>query len=214
MTALEILLRRTEQDVAAWGRRSHRTLLAVALSSILFAASCSRPIRISPHALDKLGRNGERFVLVFGSLSTPKGKLDHPAIRFSHPDQSGNPDALLWAATITTGERFYAALHAPPGAEYLDGFYVEVSSESVGFDRIIYSRLRKGDEPVAIYVGEIAVTPALDRSEQGQKVTVEATNDFQVAQRELRRLYPRFTGAVISRVPAHPSRSAAERVNP
>ena len=197
-----------EQTPAEYARRSHRAILAFALLSTLLAASCSHAIRISPHALDKLGRNGERFVLVFGSLSTPNGKLDHTVIRFSHPDKAGSPDALLWSTTIATGERFYAALHAPDGAEYLDAFYVEVGSEVVGFDRIIFSRLRNGDEPIAIYVGEIAVTPALHRSAQGQKVTVEARNDFQNAQQELRRLYPRFAGPIVSRVPSRPSGSS------
>ncbi len=104
-------------------------------------------------------------------------------------------DAVLWST-----------LRAPAPAEYLDAVYVEAGSEMSGFDRIIYAHLREGEEPLAMYVGEIEVRPAADRRPQGQKVVVETRDDFQNAQQELRRLYPRFDGPVLRMAP---SRSAA-----
>jgi hypothetical protein len=177
-------------------RLSRNLLPGVVLLSILFAStSCVHLNRVSGAALDRLTRTGEQFVLVFGSLSTPGGNLDRPAIRFLHPETSGTPDALLWSTTIPTGQRFYAILHAQ-GAKYLDAFYVEVGSEMSGFDRIIYAQMREGQEPLAVYVGEIEVSPAFERSAQGQKVVVNARDDFGNAERELRRLYPHFDGAI------------------
>jgi len=173
-------------------------LPGAALLSILFTnVSCAHLNRVSGGALERLTRNGDKFVLVFGSLATPGGKLDRPAIRFLHPDTSGTPDALLWSTTISTGQRFYAVLHAPPSAKYLDAFYVEVGSEMLGFDRIIYAHMREGQEPLAMYVGEIEVRPAPDRNAQGQLVVVDTRDDLQNAERELRRLHPRFDGAVL-----------------
>jgi hypothetical protein len=169
----------------------------VALLAILFATiSCAHLNRVSGGDLNRLKKNGEQFVLVFGSLSTPGGKLDNAAIRFIHPDSSGAPDALLWSTTISTGQRFYAVLHAP-NAKYLDEFYVEAGSEMSGFDRIIYAHMREGQEPVAMYVGEIEVRPAANRSAQGQQVVVDARDDFADAGRELKRLYPRFDGPIL-----------------
>lgn len=183
-----------------------KTHPGVAVLLILLAtASCAHSFRVSGGALDRLKRNGDHFVLVFGSLSTPKGQLDRPAIRFLHPDDSGKVDAVLWSTTIATGERFYAVLRAPAPAEYLDAVYVEVGSETSGFDRIIYSRMREGQEPLAMYVGELEVRPAANRSAQGQRVVVEARDDFPNAEQELRRLYPRFDGPVLRMAP---SRSA------
>lgn len=181
----------------AWRCGSRLVLSALAFLSILCATvSCAHLNRVSGGALERLTRNGDQFVLVFGSLSTPGGKLDRPAIRFLHPETSGTPDALLWSTTLSTGQRFYAVLHAP-SAKYLDAFYVEVGSEMSGFDRIIYAHMREGQEPVAMYVGEIEVRPAPDRSAQGQQVLVDSRDDFRNAERELRRLYPRFDGAVL-----------------
>ena len=135
-------------------------LPGVALLSILCATvSCVHLNRVSGGALERLTRNGDHFVLVFGSLSTPGGKLDRPAIRFLHPDTSGTPDALLWSTTISTGQRFYAVLHAPGTAKYLDAFYVEVGSEMSGFDRIISARMREGQEPLAMYAGRSKSDP-------------------------------------------------------
>ena len=159
-------------------------------------------MRVSRGALNKLERGGDRFVLVFGSLSTPKGQLDRPEIRFLHPDASGKVDAELWSTTIATGERFYAVLRAPAPAKSLDSVYVEVGSEMAGFDRIIYAHMREGQEPLAMYIGEVEVKPAANRGAQGQKVVAEARDDFQNAQTELRRLYPHFDGPVLRMTPA------------
>jgi hypothetical protein len=191
------------EKVSFSGRRSRVARLSVAILSSLFATvSCVQHLnRVPRGALEQLAGNGAHFVLVFGSLSTPGGKLDRPAIRFLHPDASGTPDALLWSTTISTGQRFYAVLPAPHTANYLDAFYVEVGSETAGFDRIIYAHMREGQEPLAMYVGEIEVRPAPDRSAQGQKVVVEARDDFRNAERELRRLYPRFGGAIVKMAP-------------
>jgi hypothetical protein len=179
-----------------------RLVADVALLAILIATvSCAHSFRVSRGGLERLRRSAEHFVLVFGSLSIPGGKLDRPTIRFLHPGSSGTPDAPLWSATITKGERFYAVLHAPASAEYLDAFYVEVGSEMSGFDRILYRHMRADQQTMAVYVGEIEVRPASDRSGQGQKVLAEMRDDFQNAQRELRRLYPRFDGPVISTIP-------------
>jgi hypothetical protein len=61
--------------------------------------------------------------------------------------------------------------------------------------------MREGQEPLAIYVGEIEVRPALDRSVQGQQVVVETRDDFRNAERELRRLHPRFGGVILKITP-------------
>jgi len=181
-------------------------VVSIALPVVLFATvSCAHVNRVSGDALARLARNGDQFVLVFGSLSTPAGQLDRPALRFLHPGISGTPDDLLWSTTISTGQRFYAVLHAPPSTKYLDAFNVEVGSETVGFDRIIYAHMREGQEPVAMYVGDIEVRPAHDRSAQGQKVVVESRDDFSNAERELRRLYPRFAGVVLKITPLRSS---------
>ena len=91
-------------------RRIER-LRAVSSILILFATvSCAHLNRVSGVALERLTRNGDQFVLVFGSLSTPGGRLDRPAIRFLHPETSGTQDTLLWSTTIATGQRFYAVL--------------------------------------------------------------------------------------------------------
>lgn len=183
------------------GRAEAPALHGAACASLLIlltTVSCAHSFRVSGGALNRLQRNGDRFVLVFGSLSTPKGQLDRPTIRFLHPDDSGKVDAVLWSTTIATGERFYAVLRPPAPAQYLDGLYVEVGSETAGFDRIMYAHLREGQEPLAMYVGELEVRPAADRRTQGQKVVVRTRDDFQNAQAELRRLY-RFEGTIVKR---------------
>jgi hypothetical protein len=185
-------------------RRIERLRAVLSILILFVTASCAHLNRVPGGALERLTRNGDQFVLVFGSLSTPGGKLDRPAIRFLHPETSGTPgtpDALLWSTTIATGQRFYAVLHAPPNAKYLDAFYVEVGSETAGFDRIIYAHMREGQEPLAMYTGEIEVRPASERSAQGQQVVVDTRDDFRNAERELRRLYPRFGGAILKMTP-------------
>lgn len=167
----------------------------------IIALSCAKPNRVSPGLIAKLTKKREPFVMVFGSLTTPKGALDRPSIHFLHPENGTAKDELLLSLTILSGDRFYAILNPPPEAAYLDGFYTEVGSDTTGFDRIIYVRIREGQAPVAIYVGEISVTPAAERARQGQKVVVEARDDLQNAQQELRKLYPGFEGTVIKGLP-------------
>ena len=167
----------------------------------LSAASCAHPNRITRGALDKVTKSGELFVLVFGSVSTSTAALARPEIRFVHPANGAAPESTLSTLTITSGDRFYAVLHAPPSMPYLDGFYTEVGSVPMGFDRVIYARIREGQAPVAMYVGELAISPAEQRAAQGQKVVVTARDDLQNAEKELRRLYPRFEGAVAKAMP-------------
>jgi hypothetical protein len=179
--------------------------VGAAAGILLSTVACAHTVRVSRGALDRLKRNGDRFVLVFGSLSAAGGNPDRPVIRFYHPEIGGKPDTLLWSTAVAPGRRFYAVLQTPAGADYLDQFFVEAGSEASGFDRIIWSRPRREEEPLAMYVGEIEVRPALNRTAPGQKVVVETRDDFQNAQRELRRLYPDFDGAVVSSARTRPS---------
>ena len=176
---------------------STRASKACAPILLLLLAGCAHPNRISRSALGRLTKKGEHFVLVFGSLSTPRGQLERPTIRFVHPGSSAAQDFPLLALSVSTGNRFYAILHAPSEAPYLDSFYTEVGAETVGFDRILYAHMREGQEPLAMYVGEIEVRPAANRAAQGQKVIVEKRDDFENARQELRRLYPRFDGEIV-----------------
>jgi len=187
------------------------TLRIAAVSSLCFLllASCARPNRVSRGTLQKLTTAGEPFVLVFGSLSTPDGALGNPVIRFVHQAGRSAPEYLLRARAISGGKRFYAVLHTPPELPFIDEFYAEVGSAETGFDKISYVRLNRGEAPLAMYVGEIRMTPARDRAAQGQTITVNIRDDFEDAARELKRLYPRFRGTItktaLLRNPAPPS---------
>lgn len=177
--------------------RSCRPMTALALFLLVFETlSCVHPNRISRGALQQLRRKGEHYVLVFGSLSTPGGKLDHPTIRFLDESNPAVPEAILLSVTVTSGERFYAVLHPPPDKSFLDSFHAEVGAGTLGYDWIMYSKLREGEQPLAMYVGEIEVRAAASRAVQGQKVLVQTRDDFQNAEKELRRLYPQFEGSV------------------
>ena len=172
--------------------------------SLILLTACVHPNRISRGALQRLTRHRESFVLVFGSLSTAKGTLSLPTIRFSRQADRSAPEYLLKSLTITSGDRFYAILQAPREASYtlpyLDEFYIEVGSPSTGFDRINYVRLQQGEVTAAIYVGEIQMSPAARRNVQGQAITVNVRDDLQSATRELKRLYPHFDGTVVKAV--------------
>ncbi len=185
---------------------------------LLALASCAHPNRISRGALRQLANNGEPFVLAFGSLSTTTATLAVPTIRFSHQANRSAPVYLLRSLTINRGDRFYAILQKPAAASYtlpyLDEFYIEVGSASAGFDRIAYVRLHQTEMPVAMYVGEMQVTAALSRTTPGQTVVVNVRDDFKNATLELKRLYPRFPGTIVTALelrnpaaaPAPPSR--------
>jgi hypothetical protein len=158
--------------------------------------SCAHPNRISRSNLQRLTKNRDAFVLVFGSVLTPPGALARPAIRFVHQADRSAPEYLLWSLIISSGDRFYAVLKVPPELPYLDEFYAEVGSADTGFDRIDYVRLHRGDAPLAMYVGEIHMSPAQIRTVQGQKIVVSIDDDFKNAVQELKRLYPHFEGTI------------------
>lgn len=142
-----------------------------------------------------------------------RGTLALPTIRFSRQADRSSPEYLLKSLTITSGDRFYAILQGPKEASYtlpyLDEFYIAVGSANKGFDRINYVRLPQPEAPVAVYVGEIEMSPAASRTTQGQAIIVNVRDNFQNASRELKRLYPRFEGtivrAVVLRNPAVPT---------
>src|SRR6478752_10709196 len=120
---------------------------ALIVGVCLIGTSCARPNRVSRGALQRLAKKHQPFVLVFGSVSTPKAKLARPALRFVHKANRTAPEYLLWSLQISSGDRFYAVLQAPPQLPFLDEFYAEVGSADVGFDKISYVRLQKGDSP-------------------------------------------------------------------
>jgi hypothetical protein len=153
----------------------------------------------------QLQSRGEPFVLVFGSLATPAGRPARPTIRFVYQTDRSHPEYLLAALTLANDRRFHAILRPPKTAEpavaYLDHIYIEVGSargqrqaEETGFDRILYVHLQKSEAPLAMYVGELRIAPAQNRSAQGEKVLVSVTDNFGEAMRELKRLYPQFEG--------------------
>jgi hypothetical protein len=172
-----------------------RTAIPLCLYLIALT-SCAHPNRVSRGTLQRLTKSRDAFVLVFGSVSTPKGILDRPAIRFVHQANRSAPEYLLYSLVISSGDRFYAVLKVPSELPYLDEFYAEVGSADTGFDRIDYVRLRRGDAPLAMYVGEIRMSPAQTRTAQGQKIVVSINDDFNNAVQELKRLYPRFDGTI------------------
>lgn len=177
-----------------------QTRTAVALLCALLLASCGRPYRVSRGAVNQLMKKHESFVLVFGSLSMQHDSNTPPTIRFVHQANRMAPQYLLYSLTISSGDRFYAILKAPPELKRLDEFEAEVGESGAPFDRITYVRLPADSEPHALYVGEVRVTPAQNRTAQGQMLAVNIRDDFQTASQELHRFYPRFAGSV-SKVP-------------
>jgi hypothetical protein len=178
-------------------RRVSLTSSAVLLSFCLVVlGSCARPNRVSRRTLQRLTKQHEPFVLVFGSVSTSKNRAMHPVIRFVRQVNRTAPVAVLWSLAVTTGDRFYAILQKPPEISYLDEFDIEVGATDAGFDRILFVRLHPGDAPLAMYVGEIKISPAENRTAQGQKIAVSIDDRFYDAERELKRLYPHFAGKV------------------
>src|SRR5208282_2916976 len=115
------------------------------------AISCAHPNRVSNRALQGLTKDHQQYVLVFGSLTTPPGRLNHPAIRFVHQPDPSAPEHLLKILAIASGDRFYAVLPAPPSTSYLDEFTAEVGSAETGFDKITYVRLHERTVPLAMY---------------------------------------------------------------
>ena len=174
-----------------------RAILVLCICLALAVIACAHPNRVSPRVLQRLTKKGEGFLLVFGAVSTPKGVLERPTIRFVYGGSRSVPERILWSLQIASGGRFYAVLKAPPDVSRLDEFYAEVGTADSGFDKILYVRLQPGKEPSAMYVGDILVTPAQNRSAKGQKIETTTRDDFENALRELKRLYPRFDGAIV-----------------
>lgn len=170
---------------------------AATLACALVLSSCARPYRVSRGVINQLTKHHEPFVLVFGSLSMLRDSPTAPTIRFVHQASRTSPRYLLYSLTISSGDRFYAILKAPPALARLDEFEAEVGTTGGDYDRITYVRLPEHDEPQALYVGEVRVTPAQNRSAQGQTLAVNIRDDFENARQELRRLYPRFAGVVM-----------------
>ena len=164
---------------------------------LAFLTSCvHHSNRISRGDLQKLTKKHDPVVLVFGSLSTSAGTLVHPAIHFVHQSTAADPEYTLQSLSITNGDRFYAVLKKPEALQHLDHFSVEVGSRETGFDKITYVRLPDDGNALAMYVGEIKMSPAESRMAQGQKVLVKTDDDFQSASLELKRLYPGFDGEI------------------
>jgi len=138
---------------------------------------------------------------VFGSVATPTGRPSQPTIRFIYQTE------LLAALTLSNDRRFHAILRPPIGVAHLDHLYIEVGSETTGFDRILYVHIPKQDAPVAMYVGEIRIA-------QGEKVTVQVVDNFAEATRELKRLYPEFEGTFDNEARRPVTPSAVTRAGP
>jgi hypothetical protein len=147
-------------------------------------------------------------VLVFGSVATPTGRPAQPTIRFVHQTD------LVAALTLSNDRRFHAILRPPNGVACLDHLYIEVGSETTGFDRILYVHIPKQDAPVAMYLGEIRIAPAQNRNAQGEKVTVQVVDNFADATKELKRLYPQFQGTFDDEARRPVTPSAVTRAGP
>jgi hypothetical protein len=169
-------------------------LLSFCLAFITCCAHHSN--RISRGDLQRLTKKHDPVVLVFGSLSTSGRTLGHPAIHFLHQSTAADPEYTLQSLNITNGDRFYAVLKKPEPLQNLDHFSVEVGSQETGFDKITYVRLPNDGKALAMYVGEINMSPAESRMAQGQKVVVKTDDDFQSATQELKRRYPGFDGEI------------------
>ena len=145
---------------------------------------------------------------MFGSVATPTGRPAQPTIRFIYQTE------LLAALTLSSDRRFHAILRPPNGAAYLDHLYIEVGSETTGFDRILYVHIPKQTAPVAMYLGEIRIAPARNRNAQGEKVAVQVIDNFADATTELKRLYPQFEGTFDNEARRPVTPSAATRAGP
>ncbi len=181
-------------------------LISLCAGLVVLLASCHPANRVSPSTLQRLKQKNTPFTLVFGTLSTATGQLAHPTIRVVRQLNRSSPEFVLWSWSVNSGGRFFAVLQPPPDLPVLDEFYVEVGDPAVGFDRVLFVRLQKGDSPGAMYVGDFNVSLAPNRTTQGQPVKVEVHDGFEAAAKELKRLYPRFdspvTKAALFRNPA------------
>jgi hypothetical protein len=170
-----------------------RSLLVLGVFAL---ASCAHPNRVSRGLIRQLTRRQQPYVLVFGSLSMPVNYTARPSIRFVHQSNRAAPEYLLHEVTTADNHRFYAVLNKPAALAALDEFEAAVGSRDTAWDKITYVRLHPSDGPVAFYLGEITVTPPPARNVPGQTMIVAIRDDFQNAARELKHLYPEFTGAI------------------
>jgi len=106
-----------------------------------------------------------------------------------HEDQA--VASVLSDIQITSGDRFYAVLRAPGPGTWLDHFDAEVRWADATYEKVTYLKLAERKKPIAVYIGEIDISAAFTRV---RSVTVR--DDFETAARELKRLYPKFTGEV------------------
>lgn len=172
------------------------SVIGVTTSVVAFAlglallSSCAHPHRISRGAVAKLTRNHEPFVLVFGSVVPVQGVMGRPSIRFVHQVNKAAPEYVLQEIAISSGDRFYAVLKAPPALPRLDQFETEVRWTKVTYDKVNFVRVAAQPAAVALYVGELQMS-------EGQTVAVTVRDDYQNATAELHRLYPKFTGEII-----------------
>ena len=161
------------------------------------AGSCAHPNRVSRGTVNRLTKNHEAFVLVFGSMLPAQGANVEPVIRFVHQLNKTAPNYILHEMKVTNGDRFYAILKPPPDLKRVDQFETEVSWAQ-GYDKINFVRVARQRGAMAMYLGEIQMTLAEHRDASGRgTVAVTARDDFQNATTELRRLYPRFDGEII-----------------
>lgn len=186
------------------------------LVCLLWACTPQHPRRVGTKQLNRLLRNNDKFVVVFGSVKalqagrdvTDQGAGAGAAIRFGHND----PASTLLELPVPNGQRFYVVLQAPDAQRYLDNFSVQVRWMDAEYDPLTFVRL--SDRPAfAFYLGEIEMTVA-EGSGSGKRVTprqilsVSVRNDFVAAAEEMKRIYPRFTGELI-RSPLLDARPAA-----
>jgi hypothetical protein len=164
-----------------------RVVAAIALALL---TSCAHSNRVSRSAVRKLTKSHEPFVLVFGSVVPVQGVSGHPSIRFVHQLNRTAPEYVLHEIAISSGDRFYAVLKAPPTLPRLDQFETEVRWTRVTYDKVNFVRVAEQPAAVAMYVGELQMS-------EGQTVAVTVRDDYQSATAELHRLYPKFDGEII-----------------
>lgn len=174
------------------------TGLAIAIAvSFTVLASCAHPHRVSRSTVNRLTKSRETFVLVFGSVLPAERLSARPVIRFVHQSDKSAPEYLLHEMAISRGGRFYAVLKAPAALQRLDHFEAEVRWADASYDKFIYVRLTEPEGPTALYLGEIRISVAQNRTAPGRTTLVDVQDDFQTALQELRRLYSNFEGPII-----------------
>jgi len=174
------------------------TGLAIAIAgSLAVLTSCAHPHRVSRSTVDRLTKTGETSVLVFGSVLPAERLSTRPVIRFIHQSDRSAPQYLLHEMAIARGDRFYAVLKAPAALNRLDHFEAEVRWAEAPYDKFTFVRLEEREGPAALYLGEIRISVAQNRTAPGRTMLVDVGDNFQPALEELRRLYPNFKGPIL-----------------